>query len=416
MPRNTDSPKPDQGARPEPYVMIAAGGTGGHLFPAYALAQELQERNIRVDLITDDRGHRYGGTFPAARIFEIPAASLQLRFSLSVITGAWRIMRGIIKAQRVLHRNRPDILVGFGGYPSLPPLAAGLLQGIAICLHEQNAVMGRVNRLFAPFARGIASAFPKIRNVSDRVAAKIRVTGNPVRASVLELLKSPYQAPASPGKFNVVVFGGSQGARIFADVVPGAIADLPAGMRDQLKVTQQTRPEDLERVRAVYEKADIDAEIEPFFSHLPQRIADAHLVIARAGASTVSELSAIGRPAILVPLPHSLDNDQLHNAHHFVYSGGGWLIEQNDLSVERLNGLLVKLRYSPEELSAAAGGAAELGKPEAVVDLADLVLELARDKQRDGVSATTPEIEPADTMLDRRRHGQPQVTQKRGRS
>lgn len=369
------------------HFMIAAGGTGGHMFPAHALAQELERRGARVDLITDDRGHRYGSTFPATQVYEVPAATLSLRPSFKNIMGLFKIIRGTLKAQRILHQVQPIVLISFGGYPTLPPLAGCLLEGIPSLLHEQNAVMGRANKLFARFSMAIATGFPKLKGVSDRIEAKITFVGNPVREEVRELANAPYSPPASDGVFNLLIFGGSQGARVFSEIVPSAIADLPDSLRKNVKITQQCRVEDMEQVREVYAQAGIDAEISPFFNRLPQRISEAHLVIGRAGASTVSELAVIGRPAILVPLPNSLDGDQLYNARHFVDSGGGWLLDQRDLSVERLTALLIRLRYSAEELKAAADGAAAIGKPDAVLALADLAEDLALKLQDDEANA-----------------------------
>lgn len=369
------------------HFMIAAGGTGGHMFPAHALAQELERRGARVDLITDERGHRYGSTFPASQIYEVPAASLSLRPSLRNIIGIFKIIRGTLKAQRILHQAQPIVLIGFGGYPTLPPLAGSLLQGMVSLLHEQNAVMGRVNRLFARFATAIATGFPKLRGISEQIEAKITFVGNPVRDEVRALANAPYNPPEADGVFNLLVFGGSQGAHVFSEVVPGAIADLPDSLRKKMKIVQQCRVEDMEQVREIYAQAGVNAEVSSFFNRLPQRMSEAHLVIARAGASTVSELAVIGRPAILVPLPGSLDGDQLYNARYFVDTGGGWLLDQRDLNVERLSALVMRLRYSTEELKAAAAGAAAIGKPDAVLALADLAEDLAAKLQDDEANA-----------------------------
>lgn len=363
--------------------MLAAGGTGGHLFPAQALAQELARRAARVDLITDERGHRYGSTFPATHIYEVPSASLSLSLSPRNFIGAWRIMRGIVRAQRILQQTRPEVIIGFGGYPSLPPLAAAVLEGIPILIHEQNAVLGRVNRLLARFAATVATGFPELKNASDRVAAKTRCTGNPVRDEVLALKHAAYDPPKVKGDVRLLVFGGSQGAKVFADIVPAAVLEAPASFRKRLKIAQQCRIEDMARVREAYAQAGVDAEIAPFFNSLPQRMANAHLVIARSGASTVGELSMIGRPAILVPLPHAIDNDQLHNARHFVLAGGGWLVEQRDFTPDQLSALLFTLCYSPEDLASAAQAAAALARDDAVTGLADIVEKLARGRSDD---------------------------------
>jgi UDP-N-acetylglucosamine--N-acetylmuramyl-(pentapeptide) pyrophosphoryl-undecaprenol N-acetylglucosamine transferase len=362
---------------PEQLVMLAAGGTGGHLFPAFALAEELGRRGIAVELATDMRGDRYGSGFPARAVHSIHAATLSGRSPLALAKTGIALARGVREAYTLFGKSRPSIVVGFGGYPSFPPLLAARLRGIPSVLHEQNAVLGRANRMLAHRVDLIATSFEKVRFLEGELARKSRLTGNPVRNAVIEAAGRPYAAPGPTDTFNLVVFGGSQGARFFSDAVPPALRLLPEGLRQRLKVVQQARAEDLERTGAAFRAAAIDANIAPFFHDLPERLAAAHLVIGRAGASTVAELAVLGRPSILVPLPHALDNDQLRNATTLAESGGSWCIEQKDLGPERLAAELVRLAGTPELLDRAASAARSHGRPDAVARLADLVMGLA---------------------------------------
>lgn len=363
-------------------VMLAAGGTGGHLFPAFALAEELQRRGIAVDLITDMRGDRYGTGFPARSVYKVPAATLASRSPVDAAKTAVALARGTKAAHKILGDVRPVVVVGFGGYPTFPPLIAARLRGIATVLHEQNAVLGRANRMLAKRVTGIATSFEHTKYLDGALIAKSRLTGNPVRQVVSAAAARDYEAPAVSGEVRLLVFGGSQGARYFSDVVPPALASLPADIKQRLRVTQQARDEDLDRVRIAYAASGIAATIEPFFKDLPGRMASAHLVIGRAGASTVAELTVIGRPSLLVPLPHALDNDQLNNAQHLAESGGGWCIEQKSLSPERLAHEIQRLISAPQALAAAAEAAKRCGRPDAVARLADFALELAAGRQR----------------------------------
>ena len=357
-------------------VMLAAGGTGGHLFPAFALAEELGRRGHAVDLATDMRGDRYGTGFPARAIHQIPSATLAGRDPLSVTRTALTLTRGIAAAYKLLGSVRPAAVVGFGGYPSFPPLLAARMRGIPTALHEQNAVLGRTNRMLAARVDVIATSFDRVKLLDGDLAKKARFTGNPVRRTVIDAAAATYAPPSPAEPLRLVVFGGSQGARFFSDAMPPALAALPPPLRNRLEVVQQAREEDLVRVREAYSAAGIAAEIAPFFKDLPQRLARAHLVVARAGASTIAELTVLGRPAILVPLPHALDNDQLHNATRLAESGGAWCIEQKVLTPERLRGELERLLSQPDVLATAAAAAGAAGRPDAVERLADLVEEL----------------------------------------
>lgn len=362
-------------------VMLAAGGTGGHLFPAFALAEEFGRRGIAVDLITDMRGDRYGTGFPARKVYQVPAATLADKSPIAAAKTALALARGTKAAHAILGKIRPAVVVGFGGYPTFPPLMAARMRGIPTVLHEQNAVLGRANRMLAKRVNGIATSFENVKYLDGDLIAKAKFTGNPVRQVVIDASAEPYAALAPGGAVNVLVFGGSQGARYFSDAVPPALALLGPGLKSRLRITQQAREEDLERVRAAYAASGIAADVAPFFKDLPARMAQAHLVIGRAGASTVAELTVIGRPGLLVPLPHALDNDQLNNARRLAESGGGWCFEQKDLTPERLASEIERLVSGGQVLAAAAEAAKRSGRPDAVVRLADFALLMAARQQ-----------------------------------
>ena len=358
--------------------MLAAGGTGGHLFPAFALAEELKRRGVAVDLVTDMRGDRYGSGFPARTIYQVPSATLASRSPTDVAKTVLTLARGTKAAYGILKRANPKVVIGFGGYPTYPPLAAARLLGLPTAIHEQNAVLGRANRLLAKGVTAIATSFEKTKFLEGKAAAKSVLTGNPVRQAVVDVAgRTSYAEPVAGGEIRLLVFGGSQGARFFSDSAPLALFALPDKFRSRLKVVQQAREEDVDRVRSAYVEAGIDAEVAPFFADLPARLGAAHIVIARAGASTVAELTVIGRPSILVPLPHALDNDQLNNARRLAESGGGWCIEQRNLSPEKLADELEKLLAEPGTLARAAARAKNAGRGDAVNRLADFAMMLA---------------------------------------
>lgn len=356
-------------------VMLAAGGTGGHLFPAFALAEALGRRSIPVDLVTDTRGDRYGTGFPARNVYQVPSATGGT--ALKAAYAAIQLSRGIAAAHKVLGEVRPSVVLGFGGYPTFPPLLAARLRGIPTVVHEQNAVLGRANKMLASRVDAIATSFANTRYLDGPLLAKATHTGNPVRAIVLEAARrNHYWRPELSQPVHLLVFGGSQGARFFSETVPPALAALPQSMRDRLRVTQQARAEDIDAVTKAYAVSGIASDVAAFFQDLPNRIAGSHLVIGRAGASTIAELTVIGRPSILVPLPHSLDGDQLHNAQRLAESGGAWCIEQKDLSSDRLAAEIENLISRPGMLATAATAAKAQGRPDAVERLADLVVGL----------------------------------------
>ncbi|MEJ1161561.1 undecaprenyldiphospho-muramoylpentapeptide beta-N-acetylglucosaminyltransferase [Prosthecomicrobium sp. N25] len=358
-------------------VLVAAGGTGGHLFPAESLAAELGRRGFTVDLATDERADRYGRAFPARAVHIIASETVRGRSPAALARTAAKLGLGFLQAWRLLGRIRPAAVVGFGGYPTVPPMLAAALRGVPTILHDQNAVMGRANRGLAKRATRIALSFAKTRH-AESFAAKAVHTGNPVRDMVMEAATIPYDPPQPGGDFRLLVFGGSQGARFFSEAVPPALERLPAELRARLKLVQQVRPEDLEATRAALSRLGIEAETAPFFVDLPARIARSHLVVCRSGASTVGELAVIGRPAIMVPLPHALDQDQAENARTLEEAGGGWTIRQADLTPERLAGLVGDFMREPGRLAAAAAAARGEGRPDAVKRLADLVEAVAR--------------------------------------
>ena len=358
-----------------PLVLLAAGGTGGHLFPAQALADALLKRGVIVDLATDTRAAHF--KFPARTVHLIPSATLRGRNPISLARTGTLLTLGTAKAWSMLGRVRPAVVVGFGGYPTVPPLMAATLRGIPTVLHEQNGVMGRANRLLAARVTAIATGFRTLARLDPQLQGKTTFTGNPVRAEVIAAAATPYAAPAADGKLRLLVFGGSQGARVMAEIVPAAIEHLTADLRARLAVVQQARPEDLDTVRGIYARLGVAAETAPFFSDLPARMASAHLVISRSGASTVAELSAIGRPAVLVPLPHALDQDQFINAGLLEAAGGAIRIEQRDFTPERLVSEIAGLAAEPGRLGRMAQAAKSAGTVDGAERLADLVLKVA---------------------------------------
>lgn len=363
-------------------IAVAAGGTGGHLFPAQALAEELVARGYDVQLVTDERVAEYGKSFPASATHIVPSATLSLSQPLKVPGRALTLLRGVMAARGVFSKMKPRAVVGFGGYPSLTPLAAALTLGIPTLIHEQNSVLGRANRLLSPRVRKFATSFAKVYNLPAGVEAKLVVTGNPVRKLVIEQQGAEYPALGPMNPFKLLVFGGSQGARFFAEFMPQVIQHLETGKKLRLSVTQQCRPEDLDGVRKAYAEAGIKADLAPFFMNMPERIAGSHLVFCRSGASSIAELGVIGRPAVMVPLPHAIDNDQLRNAESFAGAGAGWVKPQGELKAAEFADFLSGLIRSPDQLKAAAKAALSHGRPDAAQRLADLAVELATAPSR----------------------------------
>jgi UDP-N-acetylglucosamine--N-acetylmuramyl-(pentapeptide) pyrophosphoryl-undecaprenol N-acetylglucosamine transferase len=356
-------------------ILLCAGGTGGHLFPAESLAVVLAKRGIAVELATDTRAAHF--KFPARAVHLIPSATVRGRDPLSLARTGGLLAYGTVKAWRMIGRVRPRAVVGFGGYPTVPPLLAAAWRGVPTVLHEQNGVMGRANRLLAARVTAIATGFRVLANVDARAQAKVGFTGNPVRPLVIEAAKVPYAAPEPHGSLRLLVFGGSQGARVMSEIVPKAIALLGADLRARLHIIQQARPEDIDAVSTEYAGLGVANGCAPFFADLPVRMAAAHLTVSRSGASTVAELSAIGRPGILVPLPHALDQDQFVNAGVLHDAGAAIRIVQRDFTPDRLASEIAALADDPARLAAMAEAAKAAGTIDAAEKLADLVMKTA---------------------------------------
>jgi UDP-N-acetylglucosamine--N-acetylmuramyl-(pentapeptide) pyrophosphoryl-undecaprenol N-acetylglucosamine transferase len=357
-------------------IVLSAGGTGGHLFPAQALASELSRRGRRIVVMTDARFANYATSFPGARIETVSSAPL------NSLIAPFKIAAGVAQAFVKLLRLKPAAVIGFGGYPSVPVMLAATLARLPTAIIEQNAVMGRANRLVMNHVRRVAAAFP-IARFAPRDKTKIVLTGNPLRPEVTRLWGAPYPAALLADEpLRLLVFGGSQGARALSEIVPHAITQLPRALKARLRIVQQCRPEDIDAVRTIYANAEVSAELQPFFTDLPQRMADAQLVIGRAGAGTVAELMAIGRPAILVPLPHALDDNQTPNAEILSRAGAGWTVAQSSLSPESMAQMLIQILSAPADLAHRAQASHALAVPDAAQKLADMVEDLAQFGRR----------------------------------
>ncbi|MDP2732760.1 MAG: undecaprenyldiphospho-muramoylpentapeptide beta-N-acetylglucosaminyltransferase [Hoeflea sp.] len=355
--------------------LLSAGGTGGHLFPAEALAHELIARGHRVHLVTDSRAARFAGAFPASEVHVVRSATLGSKNPVTLVKSLWTLFQGVREAGRLLRQIRPDAVIGFGGYPTIPPLLAASNAGLPTLLHEQNAVMGRANKALASRVKAIAGGF--LPEGQGAHAAKTVITGNPVRPEVIAAAAIPY-APSQEGEpFRLVVFGGSQGAQFFSDAIPSAIGLLPDPLRARLDLVQQARPEDEDHLRARLAELGVKAEISPFFNDMAARIGAAHLVISRSGASTVSEIAVIGRSAILVPYPFALDHDQAANAAALMAMGGASVVKQSELTPQLLASMLAERMNDPAGLAATASAAKATGKPHAARLLADLAEAIA---------------------------------------
>ncbi|NTI16225.1 undecaprenyldiphospho-muramoylpentapeptide beta-N-acetylglucosaminyltransferase [Agrobacterium rhizogenes] len=356
-------------------ILLAAGGTGGHVFPAEALAYKLKERGYSVHLVTDSRAERYAGKFPADEIHVVPSATIGSKNPIKVARSLWTLWTGIRAARKLIRTIKPLCVVGFGGYPTVPPLLAATRMGVPAMIHEQNAVMGRANKALAARVQAIAGGF--LPENGGTFPEKTVTTGNPVRPAVIEAAKQPYVPSVPDDPFNLVVFGGSQGAQYFSKAVPTAISLLEEPLRKRLRITQQVRSEDMETVNSCTRKLEMGADIAPFFSDMAERIGAAHLVLCRSGASTVSELAVIGRPAILVPYPYALDHDQAANAAALAATGGVKVIPQAELTPEKLSTILRGAMTMPDKLAKMAAAAKQAGKPDAASLLADMVEAIA---------------------------------------
>lgn len=352
-------------------VVIAAGGTGGHLFPAAAFAEEMFRRGWRIVLMTDARGRRYAEGFPAERIEDVPAASLSAN-PITAIPALLKIARGVDAAKKRFAEFNPALVAGFGGYPSFPALFAARSRNIPILIHEQNSVLGRVNRAMATRAAIVACGFERLDRLPAKAADRKHVVGNPVRLPILAVRERPYPEAPAGGRLNVLIIGGSQGARLFGEVIPAAIALLPPALRARLDIVHQVREEQVAHARGVYEKAQVSAEVAPFFTDMGQRLAATHLVISRAGASSVTELQVAGRPAILVPFAAAADDHQTANAEGLTAVGAADLFTEEEFEPGVLASTLERRLSDPHGLAVRAAAARAAAKPEAAKNLADL--------------------------------------------
>jgi UDP-N-acetylglucosamine--N-acetylmuramyl-(pentapeptide) pyrophosphoryl-undecaprenol N-acetylglucosamine transferase len=360
-----------------PLILLAAGGTGGHLFPAEALGVELIRRGFRVRLVTDARALKYSGLFTKDMIDVVASETARGRNPLQLAHAGFMLAAGTLSTFNLMRRLKPAAAVGFGGYPTLPPLIAARLSGVPGIIHDANAVLGRANRFLSRHVRAIATSLPGVLDRDPALAAKTTTVGTPMRPAILAAASVPYAVPEPGGALRLLVVGGSQGARIMADIVPGAIERLEPALWSRLILTQQVREEDMTRVRAVYDRLGIKAELAPFFTDLPARLAANHLVVSRSGAGTVAELAAIGRPSILVPLPGSIDQDQFANAGVLAKVNGGLRIPQTEFTSDRLAAEISALAAEPQRLAAMAVAARGAGRLDAAERLADLVVKVA---------------------------------------
>jgi UDP-N-acetylglucosamine--N-acetylmuramyl-(pentapeptide) pyrophosphoryl-undecaprenol N-acetylglucosamine transferase len=352
--------------------VLAAGGTGGHMVPAHALAAELKARGHGVLLITDARGAKFPGLFEDVPVHILPAGRLG-GGPIGLLKAVRSVIAGRAEAKAIYRDHRPDAVVGFGGYPAFPSLLAANSAGIPAVLHEQNAVLGRVNRLLAGSATAIATAYAHIERLKSRYRDKVTLVGNPVRETIARLGEMPFPPFDDISPLKILVTGGSQGATILGEVVPSGLGMLDRSLRLRLQVVQQCRPDDIEAIRARYADLKIPAELLTYIEDMPSKLADAHLVIGRAGASTIAELTAAGRPAILIPFPSATDDHQTANGREMERAGGARVIPQPDFTPEVLARQIEAIAGDPEALGNAAARSLSVGRPHAARDLADLV-------------------------------------------
>ena len=356
--------------------VLAAGGTGGHMIPAHALAAELKGRGYGVLLITDERGARFPGIFEDVPVHILPAGRFDAG-AIGMLRALGAVVKGRGQAKRLYRDHRPNVVIGFGGYPAFPSLLAASALNIPTVLHEQNAVLGRVNRLLAGEAAAIGTAYDQVDRLKPKYAEKAVLVGNPVREEIARLGELPFPAFDEVAPLRILVTGGSQGASVLSKVVPAGLGMLAPSLRRRLQVVQQCRPEDIERVRAQYAELGIPAELMTYIEDMADKLADAHLVIGRAGASTVAELTAAGRPAILIPFAAATDDHQTANAREMVKAGGARAIQEASFTPEVLARQIEALAMDPVALANAAGRALSVGRPHAARDLADLVERIA---------------------------------------
>jgi UDP-N-acetylglucosamine--N-acetylmuramyl-(pentapeptide) pyrophosphoryl-undecaprenol N-acetylglucosamine transferase len=358
-------------------IVLSAGGTGGHLFPAQALAGELQKRGRKIVVMTDKRFKNYATSFPGVTVETVPSAAFSDRSILGLLASPFEIVGGVVMSLIKLARLKPAAVVGFGGYPSVPVMVAAILLRKPTAIVTPDALLGRANRLVMNHVRLIAANLPLVRFLPKDMK-KVVYTGNPMRPEAIALAGAPYDAPQAGGPLKLLVFGGSQGARVFSELLPAALKLLSPEERARIDLVQQSRPEDLEAAKAAFAQLGVEAELAPFFTDLPARMAASHLVIARSGAGTVSELALIGRPAILVPLPHALDDNQTPNADALANAGGGWRLRQNELTPQKLAEMLRAILADPTSLAPKAAAARAIAKADGTERFADAVEQIAR--------------------------------------
>ncbi len=362
-----------------PLLVIAAGGTGGHMFPAQALAEEMLARGWRVKLATDARGARYAGGFPPAVTRQVTAAASMAQGGvLAKLAAPFAIAWGTLTSLIAMRRDRPACVAGFGGYPALPAMIAATILRLPRLIHEQNGVLGRVNRAFAARVNAVACGVWPTEVPDD---ARVIHTGNPVREAVLAQGEATYVPPGAH-PMSVLVIGGSQGAGMFARILPAALALLPAELRARIRLAQQVRPEDMARAQDAFAGLGVAAELRAFFDDVPERLAEATLVISRAGAGSIADITVIGRPAILIPYPHATDDHQAANAAGLVQSGGAFMIREEALTPEALAGHVAAILSDPEGAEAMAEASHAQGRPGATNELAELVERLAATTAR----------------------------------
>jgi len=356
-------------------AVIAAGGTGGHIFPAQALAEALRAEGWAISLLTDARGMRHAGEIPADERAIVSAASPRLSKPWTLPMAALKIMRGVAQAKRLIRAGGAGLVIGFGGYPAFPAMRAARALGVPILIHEQNAVLGRVNRVMAPHASAIASGFDRLSRLPESARARWSVTGNPLRTPIVEASRTAYAPPEDTVR--LLVLGGSLGARILSETVPAAVSALPETLRARLEVYQQTTEDRLESARETYRQAGVAAVCEPFFRDVASLLGKAHLVIARAGASTVSEIAVMGRPSILIPLKIAMEDHQTENAKALAERGAADVIAEDDFAPAPLSALLSDRLGDAADLASRAEAARSAGRPDATADLLRLALALA---------------------------------------
>ena len=376
-------------------IVLAAGGTGGHMFPADALAKELLDQSYRLALISDKRGTAYGGTLSLIESYTVRARGIAGSGVTGRIKGLFALGAGFFQARKMLTALEPAAVVGFGGYASAPTVVAALNLNIPTVIHEQNAVLGRANRLVAKHVNRVCTSFDLARPAPK--GARMVRTGLPVRAAIADVRHTPYVAPAAGEPINILILGGSQGARIFSDVIPEAIKRLPEDLKKRITFSQQCRPEELDRTHAAYDEVGAHVQLRAFFDNVPDLLRESHLLIARSGASTVAEVSVAGRPSLLVPYPYATDNHQTANAKALAAAGGCWHLPQTAASPDALAQLLIAVLADPKAMTQTATAASAFAIPDAAGRLADVVMSLIRDENSARVSKQKSSPRPMST-------------------